>query len=155
MLLTPHILVGVAIITLFQNPILGLVFVLLSHYFLDLFPHNEYTIKTIRAGQWGKSLPDFLKVFLDITIGLIIVFFTAGFSPLILGACAMSILPDSLTLIHCIFPTNRLLNKHSKMHIAINYVYKNKKIPAVFGVLNQIIAAAIAIYLLLQPRTLL
>jgi len=69
-LLTPHILAGVAIVTLTPNPILGLIFVLLSHYFLDLFPHKEYTIKTIRAGQWSKSLPDFLKVFLDIILGL-------------------------------------------------------------------------------------
>jgi len=148
MLLTPHILTGAAIIILVQNPILGLIFVLLSHYFLDLFPQTEYTIKTIRARQWSKSLPDFLKVFLDILLGLTIVFFITGYSPLILAAAAVALFPDGLTLLHCIFPANRLLKQHLKIHTAINDVCTNKKIPAVLGIVSQVIVIAIAICLL-------
>ncbi|MEK7503698.1 MAG: hypothetical protein AAB577_01805 [Patescibacteria group bacterium] len=155
MILTPHILVGVAIATKVQNPILGLVFVLLSHYFLDLFPHNEYSIKNIRGGRWSVSLPDFLKAFLDIALALVIISFTAGFSPMIITAVAVSILPDGLTLLQCIFPENKLLIKHLKIHWAINDVSENKKIPDVMGIISQVLVAAIAIYLLLQPRTLL
>mgnify|MGYP001567158426 CR=1 FL=1 len=148
MLLTPHILTGVAIIILVQNPILGLIFILLSHYFLDLFPQTEYTIKTIRTGQWSRSLPDFLKIFLDILFGLTVVFFMTGLSPLILAAAAMALFPDILTLLHCIFPTNRLLKKHMKIHIAINAVCENKKIPGVLGIVSQVIIIIIAIYFL-------
>ncbi len=148
MLLTPHILTGVAIITRIQNPILGLIFVLLSHYFLDLFPQTEYSIKNIRAGQWKKSLPDFLKVFLDIMLSLAIVFLTKSFSPLILAAIFIALFPDGLTLLHCIFPKNQPLKKHMKIHTAINAVCENKKIPAVLGIVSQIIVIAVAIYLL-------
>ncbi|OGZ24298.1 MAG: hypothetical protein A2896_00310 [Candidatus Nealsonbacteria bacterium RIFCSPLOWO2_01_FULL_43_32] len=148
MLLTPHILVGVAIITKVQNPILGLIFVLLSHYALDFFPHTEYDIKTIRAKQWDKSGPDFLKVFLDIFIGLVIVFFTTGYSPLILTAATVSLFPDGLTLFYCIFPTNGLFKKHLEMHGAINTVCENKKIPAVLGIASQAAIVALAIFFL-------
>src|SRR4030042_3128238 len=106
MLLTPHILTGVVIIILVQNPILGLIFVLLSHYFLDLFPQTEYSVKNIRNRQWSKSLPDFLKTFLDIALGLIIVFLIVGYTPLILIAVFVAILPDGFTLLHSIFPAN-------------------------------------------------
>ena len=149
MLLTPHILTGVAIITLTQNPILGLIFVLLSHYFLDLFPQQEYTIKTIRDRQWKKSPRDFSKVFLDIGFGLMIIFLMKGFSPLVLVASAIALFPDSLTLFYCIFPANRLLKKHAKIHTAINAVCENKKIPAVWGIVSQVAVIVIAIFLLL------
>jgi len=155
MLLTPHILIGAAVIAAIKNPILGLIFVLLSHYFLDLWPQTEYTIKTIRAGQWSSSLPDFLKVFLDILLGLTIVFLITGYSPLIIAACLAAILPDGLTLLHCIFPENKLLAMHMKMHKEINAVCENKKIPAFWGILSQAAAVAMAIYFLLQPRILL
>lgn len=154
MLLTPHILTGVAVITLIQNPILGLIFVLLSHYFLDLFPQTEYTIKTIRARQWSKTLPDFTKVFLDILLGLTIVFFVTGYSRLILAAVGVALFPDGLTLLHCIFPTNRLLKKHMKIHSAINDVSKNKKIPSFWGIVSQVVVIIVAIYLLVQSQIL-
>ncbi len=154
MLLTPHILIGAAIVTKVQNPILGLIFVLLSHYFLDLFPQTEYTIKTIKSGQWSKSLPDFLKVFCDIFFGLMIVFFITGYSPLILMACAVGLFPDGLTLLQCIFPANKLLKRHVKIHGVINAIGENKKIPAFWGIISQVIAITVAIYLLLQPQIL-
>ena len=149
MLLTPHILVGVAIITKVPNPILGLILVLLSHYFLDLFPQKEYLIKNIRSGQWSKSLLDFLKVFLDIALGLMIIFLTVGYTPLILIAAFLAIFPDGLTLLYCLLPANGLFKKHLKMHTAINAVCENKKIPAFWGIVSQIIVAVVAIYLLL------
>jgi len=149
MLLTPHILTGVAIITLVKNPVLGLIFVLLSHYFLDLWPQTEYTIKTIRARQWSKSLPDFLKVFADIGLGLIVVFLTTGYSMLTLTAAFVAIFPDGLTFLHCLFPENKLLKKHLKIHTAINAIGENKKLPAFWGIASQVIVIAVAICLLI------
>ena len=148
MLLTPHILTGAAIVTRVQNPLFGLIFVLLSHYFLDLFPQTEYSIKNIRSGRWSKSLPDFLKTFVDIALGLSIVFLTVGYAPLVLIAVFTAIFPDGLTLLYCIFPTNRLLKKHSKIHLAINTVFENKKLPAFWGVASQIAIIAVAIFFL-------
>lgn len=150
MLLTPHILTGVAIITLIQNPILGLFFVLSSHYFLDLFPQTEYTIKNIRAGFWKKSLPDFAKVFLDVSIGMTIVFFLKGYSLIIFAAAGAAVFPDILTLLHCIFPLNKPLKKHMKIHGKINAVCKNEEIPEYWGIVSQIAVIIIAICFLLQ-----
>ena len=149
MLLAPHILVGVAIITKVPNPVLGLLLVFLSHYFLDFFPHTEYSVDNIKSGQWSKSLSDFLKIFWDMALGLVIVFFTVGYTPLILIVVFLTILPDGLTLLYCIFPTNKLMKKHLEIHAAINAVCKNKKIPAVLGIINQVGIIALAIFFLL------
>ena len=149
MLLTPHILAGVAIITNIQNPILGLFLVFLSHYFLDCFPQKEYLIENIRERRWNKSLPDFLKVFLDIILGLFIVFLITSYNPLVLAAAFLAILPDGLTMLTIIFNKNWLLKKHDKLHDAINDICENKNIPAFWGVASQIAVMAIAIYFLL------
>lgn len=149
MLLTPHILIGAAIIANVQNPILGLFLVLLSHYFLDFFPQKEYGIDNLRERRWSKSLPDLLKVFVDIIIGLLIVFLLIGLTPLVLIVIFIAIFPDGLTLLYFIFPKNILLKKHKKLHSKINAVCENKKIPVFWGVISQIAVMAIAIYFLL------
>jgi len=149
MLLTPHILIGVAIITKIQNPILGLILVLLSHYFLDLFPQQEYSIENMRKRHWRKSLPDILKVFLDITLGFFIVFLIVNYNSLILIAALLTIAPDGSTLLYFIFPENKLLKKHQELHRVINALCENKKIPAFWGVFSQIAVIAIAIWFLL------
>ncbi len=148
MLLTPHILAALAIVTKVQNPILGLFLAFLSHYLLDVFPQKEYSIANIRNRSWSKSLPDFLKVFSDILVGLIIVFLLGGFRPLFLVAIFLALVPDGFTLLHCIFPANKLLKKHLKMHTAINAIGENKKIPAFWGIASQIAVVIVTIFLL-------
>ncbi len=93
-------------------------------------------------------LPDFLKVFSDISLGFLIVFLSAGYNFLILVAAFVAILPDGSTLIHYIFPKNKLLDRHSELHGAINAVSKNKKIPAFWGIFSQAAVIVIAILLL-------
>lgn len=149
MLLTPHILTGVLIISKVQNPYLGLLFVLLSHYFLDLFPQTEYTIENIRSRRWKESKIDFVKVFLDIALGFAAMLLLVGYNPLFILAALVAIAPDGLTLLHCIFPNNKPLKKHMKMHGAINSVCANKKLQKNFGVLSQIIVIGIAICFLI------
>ena len=148
MLLTPHILTGVAIISKVQNPILGLFLVFLSHYFLDCFPQKEYSIKNIREKRWSKSLPDFIKVALDIIFGLLIVFLIVGYHPIALIAAFLVITPDGTTLLYHLFPKNRLLEKHWKIHNALNDICQNKKIPVFWGVMSQIAVIIIAIFFL-------
>ncbi len=55
MLYTPHFLVGAAILKLVPNPVIGLPLVLLSHFALDMTPHNDFEIKP------GASLKSILS----------------------------------------------------------------------------------------------
>lgn len=45
MLYTPHFLVGAAIVKLMPDPVIGLPLALLSHFVLDMTPHNDFDIK--------------------------------------------------------------------------------------------------------------
>ncbi len=45
MLYTPHFLTGAAIMKLFPDPKIGLPLALLSHFILDLTPHNDFDLK--------------------------------------------------------------------------------------------------------------
>jgi len=149
MLLTPHILAGVAIFSNVSNPALGLFLVLLSHYFLDCFPQKEYSIENIRGKRWNKSLSDFLKVFSDIVFGFLIIFLIVDYNPFIFVAAFVAILPDGFTMLTIIFNKNKLLKKHDKMHAAINAFCNDKKIPTFWGVFSQIVVIALAIFFLL------
>jgi len=148
MLLTPHILTGAVIITKVQNPILGLILAFLSHYFLDLFPQKEYSISNIKGRNWKSSLLDFLKVFSDIFLGLVAIFLITDYSCLILIAVFLSILPDGFSFLYFVFPKNRLLKKHWKLHTAINLIWDNKISPS-WGVFSQVIVSLTAIIFLL------
>jgi len=74
MILLVHLLFGALIGQKILNPVLAIVLAFLSHYFLDFFPHIEYSIKNISEKRWKKSLPDFLKIFLDLAAGIILIF---------------------------------------------------------------------------------
>ncbi|MBI3955608.1 hypothetical protein HY338_04120 [Candidatus Gottesmanbacteria bacterium] len=45
MLYTPHFLTGAAIMKLFHDPVIGLTLAVLSHFALDLTPHNDFDLK--------------------------------------------------------------------------------------------------------------
>jgi hypothetical protein len=155
MLLTPHILAGVAIISVVPNPIFGFILVLSSHYFLDFFPQKEYSIRNIQGKRWKKSVRDFSMVFSDIALGFFIVFIISGFNLLVFAAACLAIFPDSLTLLYLLLPKNKILAGHHKIHAAINAFSENKNLPAFWGVASQVIVAILAISLLLQRQTLL
>lgn len=55
MLYTPHFLTGVAIMKLVPDPQIGLPLALLSHFILDLTPHNDFDLTP------GITLKQFLK----------------------------------------------------------------------------------------------
>ncbi|MBI2042189.1 MAG: hypothetical protein HYT21_00325 [Candidatus Nealsonbacteria bacterium] len=111
MILSAHILTGAAVATRIQNPILGIFLAFLSHYLLDIPPHKEYSIDNIKERRWGKSYYDCFKVLLDMAAALTAIYFIAGNNlTAYLGALA-AIIPDGLTLMHIIFPQNRLMSK--------------------------------------------
>ncbi len=149
MLLTPHILAGAAIFSNVANPVLGLSLAFLSHYFLDLFPQKEYSIANIRSRCWKQSLPDFIKVFSDMLLGLLIIFLIVGYNPFFFIAALVAIVPDGFTMLTLIFSKNQLLKKHDKLHAAINAFCENKNLPAFWGVSSQLITVGLAIFFLL------
>lgn len=146
--LTPHILTGVAIITFVQNPILGLFLAFLGHYFLDCLPQIEYSIDNLKKRNWRTSLPDFLKVFSDISLGLSLVFLFSKNTPYIFAAAFLAILPDGFTFLNIILPKNKLLKRHSIFHKNIQILGESKKIPVWVKISSQIAVMAAAIYLL-------
>lgn len=149
MLLTPHILTGAAVAARVQNPILGIFFAFLSHYLLDIPPQKEYSIDNIRERKWNKAHSDFLKVFLDIALGMTIVYAAAGDNYFLFIGALAAIIPDSLTLIQILFPKNRLLQKHQYFHGKLNSISGKRKIPVFWGIFSQVAVAAIAVYFLL------
>lgn len=56
MLYTPHFLTGAAIANIIPSPIIGLPLSLLSHFILDLTPHNDFDLRP------GITLKDFFQM---------------------------------------------------------------------------------------------
>ncbi|HUV81194.1 MAG TPA: hypothetical protein VMW21_01590 [Patescibacteria group bacterium] len=127
MILTVHLVTGAALASKIQPLSLVLLLSFLSHYFLDSLPHpNEYSINNIKEKKWRKSLPDFLKIGLDISVGLLIISVLTGRQPTIYLAALLASLPDFFTFLSLVFP--RWLSWHEKLHKKIHFA-KYKKIP--------------------------
>lgn len=145
MVLTPHLLIGAAIASRINLP-LGLVLAFLSHYLLDFLPHWEYSIKNIQQKLWKKSLPEFLKIFLDISIGAFLIFIISKNLVLAGTGGFLAILPDGLILLILIFP-NKLFTLHNTFMRKIHFL-KDKKISPFWGIFSQSLVIAVAIYFL-------
>ena len=62
MILLAHMLFGAATGSIIKNPILAIILALFGHYFLDLFPHVDYSVDNLKNKDWKKSLPDISKI---------------------------------------------------------------------------------------------
>lgn len=162
MILLFHIFIGAVIAAKIKFLPLVIVFALLSHYFLDFLPHNEYSIDNVRQKNWKKAKLDFLKIFLDLAIGILFVSFIQyitgiNYYVLFVGAIA-SIFPDFLTMLNFIFPKNIILKyhiySHRKIHIFSKYSLKPsqnyKKIPLWGYFLSQTSVVLIGLLVLLK-----
>ncbi len=150
MILSVHFLVGAVIAQKFSNPILGLSFAFISHYFVDFLPHWQYSVKSIYKKLWQKSFFDFLKIFLDISLGALFVFI---FSKNIFWALAggfSALLPDFFSFLFLIFPKNVFIEKHYRFHINKINLPLNKKCPVLLGFLVELSIAILAIFFLRQ-----
>lgn len=151
MILTTHMLVGAAVALKISNPFLALSLALLSHYFLDMIPHDGYSITNIKERRWNKSFFDFSKVFFDVFIGISLISLFSDYNPIIYFAAFLGIVPDGVTLINRIFPGNKLMIRHQKLHTAVNIVgdrQENKKIPFFGAIVGQVAALLAAIFFL-------
>ncbi len=162
MILFFHLFIGAVIAAKIGFLPLVIVFALLSHYFLDFLPHNEYSIKNIKGRNWKNSKLDFLKLFLDLTTGIFSVFFIQYISKVnyyvIFAGAIASVFPDILTVLNFIFPNNIILKYHiylhGKIHIFSKYSLKPsqnyKKIPLWGYFLSQISVVLIGLLVLLK-----
>ena len=146
MILTAHLLAGAAIASKIQPAPLALFLAFLSHYFLDLIPHWEYSIDNIKGKRWGKSLFDFLKVGLDILAGVLLIFLFSENQPIIYAGAFLAIFPDGLTLFGLIF-SNKLLEHNDDFHNKIHFL-KDIKIPLFWEIFSQALVGGLAILFL-------
>lgn len=154
MILTTHLLTGAAIAVTIHNPVLGGIFALLSHYFLDLLPHHEYSIHNFSRKQWSKSKLDFLKIMLDLFFGFSIIFLTSkNLTPAFFGGI-LGTVADALTVLFFIFPTNIVLSKHYAFHHgkihSVHSPFPKNKVQLFGRFLIQLTVSFIAIFFLLR-----
>lgn len=148
MVLISHLLVGAAIASNIQLAPLALFLAFLSHYFLDVLPQHEYSIKNIKSGRWNKSFWELVKVFLDISSGIFLILLFSENTILIFAAAFIAIVPDGFTLLTVVFNKNNLLNRHQKIHHKINEIPANKKFPIFWKIFAQVLIGLIAIFFL-------
>jgi len=165
MVFTPHIIVGAAIGAKTQN--LGLIVILgfLSHFIMDKLPHWEYDLPAVfREFRKNKKikplLSDFVKMTVDITIGILIVFFILlyknnlnfNYLPFILFGISISLLPDIISGFAFLVPgkTARRINKIGEFfHHKLKDKQKEGKI-TFLGLLTEILTIVITIIILLR-----
>lgn len=148
MILLVHIVLGAAMGSIIRNPFLAVILAFLSHYLIDIPPHIEYSIKNIKDRAWEKSLPDFLKVFLDISFGVVLIFLFSQNSPIVYLCGFIAIVPDGLSLIDPILKL-KMLKTHSNIHQVKIHFLKNKRVPNFLRILSQVIVVLISILMLI------
>ncbi len=148
MILLAHMLFGAAIGASISNPFLAIMLAFLGHYFLDAFPHIEYPINNIRNKNWKKAAPDILKVFIDFSLAVVIIFLFSKNQPIVYICAFIALIPDSLTIISDIFP-NKVLALHDHIHTQkIHYLTKQKKFPIFWKISTQVATVIISITVL-------
>ena len=146
MILTPHLLTGAAIASGISNPILGLSLAFLSHYFLDMLPHWEYSIKNVKSKNWIGAVPESMRIIADFSIGVLLILVMAERAPFALLGAGFGIVTDLLGFLGVVFP-NKLLGYHDRLHAKTHFL-RYAKIPSAIGILSQILVVAMAAYLL-------
>ena len=140
MILFVHLLCGAAIAVLVKPLWLALILAFLSHYVLDALPHWEYSVALIEEKVWNKSLRDFLKVLLDISLGYLVLFSLGRDASGILLAAFAAIVPDGLTFLN-IVGDGKILSWLQEAHEKIHYSKKTAPFWRYFFPLLIILAA--------------
>ena len=123
MILSLHTTAGAVLASncgnIWQVILLGIV----SHYFLDSLPHVEYKIKNIQTGNLKKAAKEFVKIFIDLSIGLIIILYliknkSFDRSVLILIGSFFALIPDGLLFLDCCVKNKdkNIITKFLKIH---------------------------------------
>lgn len=147
MILLAHMLLGAAVGTLVKNVPLAIFLAFLSHYLLDVMPHNEYPIEKDWEKHWYLTMSNMLKVLIDFSIGILLIFIFSK-NTLIIYICALvANIPDGLTILGDFVP-NKILEAHRYFHEKKVHFLKYKKIPVFWRILCQTLAVVVSIVLL-------
>jgi hypothetical protein len=140
-------LFGAAVGSITKNTILAIILAFLSHYFLDVFPHIEYSIKGAGEKLWRKKLPAIIRILIDLSLGFLLVWIFSKDQPANYIYAFVAIIPDGLTVLGKLIP-NKILTAHSYIHTEKVHFLKNKKISKFWRIFSQIVALTISIILL-------
>lgn len=155
MILTPHAIVGATLTNLFpSNPEVGFSLAFMSHYFLDMIPHAEYSLsgfiedKKEKADSISYNLKSAFKPLLfigiDLTIGIVLSYFIFVRDEqslyLTIGGVFFAVLPDFLQTVYLKFK-NRFWTKVQRVHEIFHGENKYKR-DWVKGGLTQIVTVA-------------
>lgn len=147
MILLVHLLFGAAVGTIIKNIPLAIILAFISHYLLDLLPHNEYPIEKDWEKHWYLTSKNFSKVAIDFLIGLGLIFMFSKNQPIMYVCAFIATIPDGLTILADFLP-NKILEAHRYFHEKKVHFLKYKKIHAFWRILSQILTVIISILLL-------
>lgn len=170
MLITPHVLAGAALASVFPNTLSGKLagFMVgwVSHYVLDAFPHWErifgphdnLDLRKKPYSKWPNHV--FVQAFMDTIIGFILLVWLSGRtdvyfcwqSTLFWGGVG-GMLPDVLDNV----PAWQNYTKNVRLWRAIERLHRNVHIPAVrqrklpkyTGLITQLIAITVSLYVII------
>ncbi|HDL75028.1 MAG TPA: hypothetical protein ENH06_01415 [bacterium] len=149
MIFTIHFLLGAVLATKIKTIALFVPLAFISHYILDAIPHKQYSLDNIFQKNWKNSFFDFLKIFLDVLLGILLVFILAQNLFLALLGGIFATLPDGFTFLSIIFQKNKILKKHFNFHHKTIHS-SNKKISIFWRIFIQILIGILAIIFLRQ-----
>lgn len=147
MILLVHLLFGAAIGSLVKSVPLAIFLAFLSHYFLDFFPHIEYTVIAIRIKQWRDAWREIINISLDVFGGLLLIYLFSKNQPITYLCAFFAILPDGLAILNN-YLSNKLLQLHSKFHVEKVHFLQHKKISIFWRIFSQVLSVAVSIAIL-------
>jgi hypothetical protein len=133
-------LFGTAVGLSIKNIYIAILVAFLSHYFLDLFPHIEYNIKSNRRNA-------IIKILTDLCLGFLLIFIFSRNQSIAHFYAFVAIIPDGLTVLGKLTP-NKILTAHTYIHTQKIHFLKHKKISNFWRVATQTIVVIISIILL-------
>lgn len=157
-----HVAAGILIARKVKFLPLAALLAFLSHYILDFIPHPEYSAQNIKNKRWKKSRPDFLRVMLDVGLGLTLIVIAHHVTKIsyfaLLITSFFSILPDMLSALNWQYPNNKILKYHAYLHQKIHFQEEpeskkhgaNRKTSAYMKVFWQILVVLIGIVIFLS-----
>lgn len=140
MILLVHMIFGAAVGLSINNIYVAILIAFLSHYFLDLFPHVEYNIKTSRRNI-------IIKILIDLCLGFLLIFIFSKNQSIAYFYALVAIVPDGLTVLGKIM-SNKILAAHTYIHTQKVHFLKYKKISRFWRIFSQLVAIIISIILL-------
>lgn len=157
MVLTPHVIVGIAVATAIPNPYIAVPTAFVLHFFGDLVPHWDYTYIS-DSGKIDKLYP--LKVMMDMGLGIGFGMFFTLYALFVLKnpATALNIflcgitavLPDAIVAPTIFDPETKGLPK--LMFKFQSFVHFHAKLP--WGLVSQVIVSAFCLLLILNSTVL-